>query len=154
MTSKVEAGETSYFANRQSDVELANGKVKETVSCNQQQGMATKFTLLCASRQAAVQHFPSTEAKWESCSLHLYCSYFVLLLLCPFPVHQAISRVPCHSFRHGTCKLCAVLPVNQECCWVSKTTSSYQVRETAAERVSTHLLQMGQYMLWSYLGLL
>lgn len=75
MTRKVEAGETSYFANRQSEVELANGKVKETASCNQQQGRASKFTLLCVSHQAAVQHFPSTEDKWESCSLHLHGSY-------------------------------------------------------------------------------
>lgn len=36
-----------------------------------------------------------------------------LLLLCPSPAHQVISRVPCRNFRHGTCKLCAALPVNR-----------------------------------------
>lgn len=37
MTWKVEAGATNCFVNRQSEVELINGKVKETLSCNQQQ---------------------------------------------------------------------------------------------------------------------
>lgn len=35
MTWKVEAGAANYFANRQAEVELANGKVKETPPCNQ-----------------------------------------------------------------------------------------------------------------------
>lgn len=56
MTWKVEAGVANYFVYRQSEVELANGKVKERLSCNQQQEQGNKVHItLCEPWSTAFQ---------------------------------------------------------------------------------------------------
>jgi len=82
MTWKVEADAANYFVNRQYEVELANGKVREALSRNQQQeqGNSVHITL---------HEPPSSSAGLQQCLRQmgiLFLTLTLFILNSPAPV--------------------------------------------------------------------